>query len=80
MERVTEETADAEWNVENHPARETLERFDPWFGAWVNYLIDTDSIRQVGYPLRKNDLSPLEWKCLALVHQWRQAKNSSALA
>ena len=71
MERVTEETGDAEWNIENHPGRQTLESFDPLFGVWVNHLSELNIVLRAGYPLKTNDLSLLEWKCLAVIKMWR---------
>ncbi len=72
FERVMEETDDPDWNFNNHPALPFLERFDPSFGVWVNRLIELGLLVQAGYPLAKNDIPPVEWKCLALVNQWRQ--------
>lgn len=74
LERVHEETDDPDWAIDNHPARAILERFDPHFGGWVNHLMELDWIRKAGYPLAANDLSYAEWKCLAIVKQWRRAK------
>jgi hypothetical protein len=79
MERVHEETSDPEWNILSHPARETLERFDHAFVQWVNYLIELDWLREGGYPMRANDVSFLEWKCLVFISHWRRSKRSGAV-
>lgn len=69
-----EETDDPAWAIANHPALPILERFDPSFCSWVNHLIELSLLIQAGYPLKKDEIPYLEWKCLALVTQWRQSK------
>lgn len=73
-EQVCEETVDPDWNLNNHPAVPILARFEPCFSAWASHMIELNYLRLAGYPLTKNDISYVEWKCLAVVNQWHQAK------
>lgn len=74
LERVHEETSDPEWNIQSHPAREMLDRFDYFFVQWVDYLIELDWLMEAGYPMTANDISYFEWKCLGLIKKWRRSK------
>lgn len=78
LDRVEEETIDPEWNMENHPARSTLNRFPPLFGQWVAWLEELLWLRQAGCPLDKYPLSLLTWKSLAILNQWNERKSQAA--
>ncbi len=60
IERVEEETEDPQWNIENHPAREILERIPPGFAEWINHLTALSLMKRGGCPFGINDLSALE--------------------
>ena len=72
---VDEETADPEWAIENHPARKILERFDPEFGVWVDWLRRILLMQDGGCPFEKNDLSGTDWQALAILKQFEAKKN-----
>ena len=78
FDRVWEETCDPEWNIKNHPARSTLNRFSPLFSQWVRWLEELLWLRQLGFPLEQNHLSLLEWKSLAILKHWHAKKSQAA--
>ena len=71
LQRVEEDTADADWNIKNHPARKTLDRYSPRFGDWVRHLDNLLLLKQGGYPFDKNDLPLIEWRALAVLDKWK---------
>jgi len=73
--KVCEETEDPEWAIANHPAKKILERFDPEFGTWVNWLQKALLMQAGGYPFGKNDLSITEWQALAILKQFNEKNN-----
>ncbi len=76
LDRVDEETADPDWNVRHHPAREVLDRYPPSFGEWVGLLNRFWRLKQAGYPLDKRDLSWIDWQALALLDRFCQNPSS----
>ena len=70
-----------QWEIENHPSNEILERYSPEFGAWVNHLIGNLNLKTVGYPFDKDDLTLLEWKCLGILenHYQRQGNENAEI-
>jgi hypothetical protein len=75
LEQVQEETCDPEWNIQNHPARATLDRFSPLFGQWVAWLKELLWLHQADYPLEINAFSLLDWKSLGILKQWEKSRN-----
>ncbi len=74
LQGVDDECEDPQWNIENHPARPILKQFPNHFKAWVSELERIAWWKRAGYPLDKNDLSPLEWSALALLESDRSRK------
>ena len=74
LERVYEECADPERQIEINPVRLALERFDEVFQSWVLYLFDLELMQQGGCLFAKNDLTPSEWKSLAVIKIWRTSR------
>ncbi len=70
LKRVHEETDNPQWNIENHPARKILSRYQQGFSNWVVYLENLLLLKQGGYPFEKNDLDLIEWKALALLEKY----------
>ena len=77
LDNVEEEAADPEWEIENHPSNEILDRYSPEFGAWVIWLQDKLNLKRVGYPFEKDDLTLLEWKCLDILENHYQRQGQS---
>jgi len=74
MQTVELECEDPEWNIENHPAREILERYSPFFKLWISDLERVSLWKRAGYPLDKEDLSPLDWSALAVIEGMKKTK------
>lgn len=71
------ETEDPQWALENHKATPLLEKFDSVFRQWVNRLYKMRGLREVGFPLARDDLTLVEWKALALIDQFILEKNNA---
>lgn len=80
MERVEEQTADPEWQLQNHPAQKTLDKYDPAFGHWVERIHRLSELISGGCPFGQNDLTSLEWRALgALARERERLRDQLAL-
>lgn len=77
MDSVDDQAEDAtEWAIDNHPANEILDQFDPEFGVWVHQLEKSLLMMSGGCPFKKEDFSPVEWRAMGILKQWQEEKNN----